>query len=74
MRQLKRTEDPTGFLSLFRMAASDRFGDPSGRVQGRGVWHHPRKAGPGRFNDSARSDCRHGGKWVGKEAKRKGYL
>jgi hypothetical protein len=71
MELLPRKEDPTGFLSLFRMAAMDRFGDPSGVIQGRGRWHHPRKAGPGRRNTSARGECSHGAKWVGKEAARR---
>jgi hypothetical protein len=48
MRELKRKEDPTGFLNLFRHAAALAFGDPSGFVRGRGRWPHHRKAGPGR--------------------------
>lgn len=62
MNVLPRKEDPTGFLSLFRMAAMDRFGDPSGVIQGRGRWHHPRKAGPGRRNTAPWNDCQHGSK------------
>jgi hypothetical protein len=51
MMPLKPKDDPTGFLSLFRFAASQKFGDPSGNIQGRGRWHHGRKAGPGRRHD-----------------------
>jgi hypothetical protein len=48
MMLLKAEKDPTGFLSLFRFASAQRFGDPSGHIQGRGLWHHGTKAGPGR--------------------------
>lgn len=51
MHSLSVKEDPTGFLNLFRLASMDRFGDPSGHIQGRGRWHHGSKKGPGRFND-----------------------
>lgn len=50
MKKLPRQEDPTGFLNLFRMAAADRFGDPSGNINGRGRWHHLKKKGPGRVH------------------------
>jgi hypothetical protein len=48
MRVLSDKQDPTGFLNLFRLASMDRFGDPSGHIQGRGRWEHGRKKGPGR--------------------------
>lgn len=51
MSSLPKREDPTGFLNLFRLASMDRFGDPSGYIQGRGRWHHGRKKGPGRRHD-----------------------
>lgn len=51
MRKLTKSEDPTGFLRMFRIVAADSFGDPSGRIQGRGCWHNPTKKGPGRFNE-----------------------
>ncbi len=53
MHSLPVREDPTGFLNLFRLAAMDRFGDPSGYIQGRGRWHHGRKKGPGRRHDTS---------------------
>lgn len=51
MKPLNRKEDPTGFLNLFRAAASHLFGDPNGYIQGRGRWHHDTKKGPGRWYD-----------------------
>ncbi|HEU4627202.1 MAG TPA: hypothetical protein VFS52_20745 [Steroidobacteraceae bacterium] len=50
MRRLSTAEDPTGFLNLFRHAASDRFGDPRGFIQGHGRYRSPTKAGPGRIH------------------------
>ncbi len=55
MKPLSNRDDPTGFLSLFRLASMDRFGDPSGNIQGRGRWHHGKKRGPGRRNSGSRN-------------------
>lgn len=55
MDQLSRKHDPTGFLNLFRHAASMMHGDPSGEIHTRGRWHSPTKAGPGRRHEGARN-------------------
>ncbi len=57
MRLLPFKEDPTGFLNLFRGAAADRFGDPSGFLRGRGRWPHHTKSGPGRRRAGPWHDC-----------------
>jgi hypothetical protein len=62
MKPLTRKEDPTGFLNLFRMAASDRFGNPAGVIEGRGRWGHHTKAGPGRFGTSGQQQNGNGSK------------
>lgn len=48
MKNLNRTEDPSGFLNLFRYAASMRYGDPAGVIQGQGKQPSLTKSGPGR--------------------------
>lgn len=50
MRPLKSKDDPSGFLNLFRLASMDRFGDPSGFIQGHGRYGNHTKRGPGRRN------------------------
>lgn len=57
MRQLTRKEDPSGFLTLFRHAASMMHGDPSGTIHSRGRWHSPTKKGPGRRHEGARNQA-----------------
>lgn len=73
MRQLPRREDPTGFLNLFRMAASDAFGDPKGKIHGRGKWPHLRKAGPGCRRTGPWNHCQHGAKHIHSSPTPRGY-
>lgn len=73
MRRLSRTEDPTGYLDLFRLVASDRFGDPSGVIHARGKYQHRCKAGPGRRHEGPwRGSSRHGAKWLNPNVMRRG--
>ena len=72
MMPLKRKDDPTGFLSLFRFEASTRFGDPSGHIHPRGKYEHRSKKGPGRRPYPTKSACQHGGKWLSPNVSRRG--
>lgn len=62
MRRLKRKEDPTGFLNLFRYAASMRFGNPVGVIEGHGRYASPTKKGPGRRPEISRQQHGNGSK------------
>lgn len=64
MRQLKRKEDPSGFLNMFRYTAAMMFGDPRGNIQGQGRQPNLTKAGPGRRRTGKWNDCRHGQKTI----------